>query len=258
MAAVIVSLAGLALVAALIVVVVMARRRSAARPADASAAGTPAGPVSAMPPRLPRPVRPTRPPGHPRAAPRPPTRPPHPVHPVAGGLGGASSPLAALSAVEKRGCLARVESVSFVDSGAVAPEVATAGGVPVAAVGDPTLVAADQAVKDQLELRVTRRLRTTCQIVYVDRLDDGTLIDLVTLDGCRLGAQAVPAGTALALGFGPVPVGADCQDLDAVMGYWEAIGAVVELEVVETARVARYRFACPEDGLALVVQSERA
>jgi hypothetical protein len=166
-----------------------------------------------------------------------------------------SSPLTALSAVEKRGRLARVESVSFVEAGAVAPEVATAGGMPAPAVGDPTLVA--EAVKDHLGVRIVR-LRTTCQVLYVERVDGGTLIDLVTLDDCRVGSQAVPAGTVLALGFGPVPAGADCQDLDAVMGYWEAIGALVELEVVESGRVAHYRFACREDGLALLVQSERA
>jgi hypothetical protein len=83
------------------------------------------------------------------------------------------------------------------------------------------------------------------------------MIDLVTLGDGRMGTAPVAAGTPLALGFGPEPAGGDCQDLQAVMGYWEAIGVVLGLEVAETAHTARYRFSCPDDGLVVLVESDR-
>jgi hypothetical protein len=119
-------------------------------------------------------------------------------------------------------------------------------------------VTPEPALAFDAHTRPTRRLRAPCQIVRVEQVGPGTVIDLITLGACDVSGEAVPSGTPLALGFGPVPPGAACQDLEAVMGYWEAIGAVVDLEVVESAQATRYRFDCRDDGLALLVQSERA
>jgi hypothetical protein len=183
-------------------------------------------------------------------------------------------PLVALSAVEKRGRLARIEDVAFVagpgDSAAppAAPVLAdTAPGGPIgdaasfpgAGSADPSLTASDLApAYDAVAPRSRRRLQAPCQIVRVEQVRAGTVVDLVTLGPCRVDGEVVPAGSPLALGFGLVPRGAACQELDAVMGYWEAIGAVVDLEVAESDQATRYRFDCRDDGLALLVQAERA
>jgi hypothetical protein len=173
-------------------------------------------------------------------------------------VSGLRGPLSSLSAVEKRGRLAKVDAVTFVEASPAAADAAwpVSGVAGATGVADQTLVA-PEPVRD-LEASDTLKLRTTCQIVHVERVGAGTVIDLVTLDDCRVGGQDVPAGAALALGFDAVPPGAPCQDLEAVMGYWEAIGALVDLEVVDVdaGRATRYRFSA-QDGLALLVQSER-
>jgi hypothetical protein len=176
--------------------------------------------------------------------------------------------LSVLSALEQRGQLAELREVSFVD-GASAASADDAGPlVPVPGAGDTAGPGAGAGAggpggsevssvvevgPDDVE---TRRLRMTCQIVHVERVGPGTMIDLAALGTGRMGAMPVPAGSVLALGFGPEPPGASCQDLQAVMGYWEALGVVVDLEVAETATVTRYRFSCPDDGLAVLVETD--
>jgi hypothetical protein len=45
------------------------------------------------------------------------------------------------------------------------------------------------------------RLRVAGQIVHTDRVPDGTLVDLITLEPCQWGGDRVAAGTPLTLGF---------------------------------------------------------
>ncbi|HLM62677.1 MAG TPA: hypothetical protein VK306_00130 [Acidimicrobiales bacterium] len=178
--------------------------------------------------------------------------------------GGTPGSLSALSAVERRGQLARLIAVTFVEGSAAvsaplvdavapAPGASDAGVVAPDADADPVL-AAEGA---QPEGVPPCRLRAACQIVHVERVGPGTMIDLVTLGDGRMGTTAVPAGSPLALGFGSEPAGGDCHDLRAVMGYWEAIGVVLLVEVAETAHGARYRFSSPDDGLAVLVETDR-
>lgn len=203
-------------------------RRPRAR-LDRSAGGR-AGP--GRPDRPDRPVRPARSPRPPRPAAR---RDPGPAP-----YRRSRDPLVALSAVEKRGRLARLDFVAFVEGS-----------------GHPAASSATPAPADAAPARALCRLQAPCQIVRVEQVRAGTVIDLVTFGPCRLGDDIVPAGSPLALGFGPVPPDAACQELEAVMGYWEAIGAVVDLDVAESDQVTRYRFDCRDDGLALLVQAER-
>jgi hypothetical protein len=171
-------------------------------------------------------------------------------------VSGLRGPLSSLSAVEKRGRLAKVDTVTFVEAAAApGPSWPVAGGGATGVV-DQTLVEREP-VRGH-DAGDTLKLHTTCQVVHVERVGAGTVIDLVTLEDCLVGGQDVPAGAAVALGFDAVPLGAACQDLEAVMGYWEAIGALVDLEVVDVdaGRATRYRFSC-QDGLALLVQAER-
>lgn len=154
-------------------------------------------------------------------------------------------PLVALSAVEKRGRLARLDFVAFVEGSGHRADAA------------PAPADATPAPADAAPARALCRLQAPCQIVRVEQVRAGTVIDLVTFGPCRLGDDIVPAGSPLALGFGPVPPDAACQEIEAVMGYWEAIGAVVDLDVAESDQVTRYRFDCRDDGLALLVQAER-
>jgi hypothetical protein len=175
--------------------------------------------------------------------------------------------LSALSALERRGQLAELREVSFVDGTSAAsaddagPLVPGSGAGPDttgagAGTGGPGGSEVSSVVEIGPDDVETRRLRMTCQIVHVERVGPGTMIDLAALGTGRMGAMSVPAGSVLALGFGPEPPGASCQDLQAVMGYWEALGVVVDLEVAETASVTRYRFSCPDDGLAVLVETD--
>lgn len=192
-------------------------------------------------------------PGSPPSLPR--TRIPRP-----GRRGG--GPLTALSAVEKRGRLARLDTVTFVEgtpaTPTATPALADAAAAPAPRADHAVVVPEPAVAFEAAAVPSARKLQAPCQIVRVEQVGPGTMIDLITLGSCDVAGVAVPSGTPLALGFGPVPPGAACQDLEAVMGYWEAIGAVVDLEVVESPQATRYRFDCREDGLALLVQSERA
>jgi hypothetical protein len=256
----------LVVVAGLVSAVSLAVARHGTRPPPEEAPPGPAsdeGPVAA--PRAPRTPAPRRPdPGRSPAAARPRKPKPRPSgrkDPNAAGRRRGRGPLTALSAVEKRGSLARLDTVTFVEAPpatpAATPALADAPAVP-AARSDQAVVTPEPALAFDAHARPTRRLQAPCQIVRVEQVGPGTVIDLITLRACDVAGEAVPSGTPLALGFGPVPPGAACQDLAAVMGYWEAIGAVVDLEVVESALATRYRFDCRDDGLALLVQSERA
>ena len=221
--------------------------------------------AGAVPPRAGRRHGTTRPPRAASGRVRP--RPRKQVRPAgrAAAPGGARrgwGPLTPLSAVENRGRLARLDAVTFVEPtpapSAPAPALADATAAPAGRADQAVATSEPSVAYDALPPEATRRLQAPCQIVRVERVGPGTVIDLVTLGRCTVAGEAVPSGTPLALGFGAAPPGASCQDLDAVMGYWEAIGAVVDLEVVVSVRATHYRFACRDDGLALLVQAERA
>jgi hypothetical protein len=224
----------------------------------------PPAPDPASPPSLPRtriPWRSTDPRSHASARPRKPSRPAIRRDPSSTGRRRGWGPLTALSAVEKRGRLARLDTVTFVEgtpaTPTATPALADAAAAPAPRADHAVVVPEPAVAFEAAPVPSARKLQAPCQIVRVEQVGPGTMIDLITLRPCDVAGQAVPSGTPLALGFGPVPPGAACQDLEAVMGYWEAIGAVVDLEVVESPQATRYRFDCREDGLALLVQSER-
>lgn len=171
--------------------------------------------------------------------------------------GGVPGVLAGLSAVEALGRFTVVAAVAVVEAGDEAegvPKPAREAEPPGPEVvdGPPT---SDRAVKDQR--RATCRLRATCQIVRVERQASGTLVDLVTLEPCRLGDRRVPPGTALALGFRPGPTADGAGQLATTAGRWEADGAVINMAVNDTSQGTRYRFTCPDDRMALLVDAER-
>jgi hypothetical protein len=246
----------LVVVVGLVSAVSLAVARHGTRPASRQA------PPAADPASLPRTRirrRPTDPRSHASARPRKPSRPAIRRDPSSTGRRRGWGPLTALSAVEKRGRLARLDTVTFVEGTPATPTPALADAAAAPAPrADHAVVVPEPAVAfEAAPVPSARKLQAPCQIVRVEQVGPGTMIDLITLRPCDVAGQAVPSGTPLALGFGPVPPGAACQDLEAVMGYWEAIGAVVDLEVVESPQATRYRFDCREDGLALLVQSER-
>lgn len=108
-------------------------------------------------------------------------------------------------------------------------------------------------MKDPFGVWTSGRLRVVCQIIHVEHLRKGTVVDLVTLEPCDRGLERVPAGTPLSLGFGSEPM-TDAQiELEAIMGHWEAGGSLLDLEVDDMPDGLRYQFSCGDEQLILLV-----
>jgi hypothetical protein len=97
-----------------------------------------------------------------------------------------------------------------------------------------------------------------CQIVRVEHLPHGTLVDIVTLEPCRRGTDRLPAGTPLALGFGSEPSEDTRSSLETVMTLWDTTGALLDLHVEEMPLGLRYHFSCGDRFLTLLVEDRPA
>lgn len=108
-------------------------------------------------------------------------------------------------------------------------------------------------MQDPFDVWTAGRLRVACQIIHVENLPNGTLVDLVTLDPCTRGPESVPAGTPMALAFG-IERSADSRaQLEAIMTHWETGGAVLNVEVEDVPGGLRYEFSCGNEQLILLV-----
>jgi hypothetical protein len=97
-------------------------------------------------------------------------------------------------------------------------------------------------------------IRVACQIVYLQQVDGGTLIDMVTLEPSRWDGRHVDAGTPFALGFAASHPGAQ-SELEGTMRTWEQACVVVDLMIDEEPQGLRYEFTTGHH--QLVVQVDR-
>lgn len=112
-------------------------------------------------------------------------------------------------------------------------------------------------MKDPFKVWTSGRLHVVCQILHVEHLDNGTLVDLVTLEPCARGEARVPAGTPLALGFGSDPLEDSRAELESIMTHWETAGALLDLDVDDVPGGLRYHFSCGDEQLILLVEGHR-
>lgn len=112
-------------------------------------------------------------------------------------------------------------------------------------------------MKDPFSVWTSGRLHVVCQILHVEHLDNGTLVDLVTLEPCARGETRVPAGTPLALGFGADPLAESRVELESIMTHWETAGALLDLDVEDVPGGLRYHFTSGDEQLILLVEGRR-
>ena len=103
-----------------------------------------------------------------------------------------------------------------------------------------------------------------CQIVYVEHAaegaDEGTVVDLVTLEPSTHGHEPIPAGTPLALAFDARAIGASGSGraaLAMLLTCWEREDAVVDLVIDHDRGGLRYELSSGHDRLVLVGCYER-
>jgi len=108
-------------------------------------------------------------------------------------------------------------------------------------------------MRDPFSVFTSGKLSVVCQILHVEHLSKGTLVDLVTLEPCDRGLERVPAGTPLALGFGSEPQEDTRFELESIMSHWEQGGAMLDLQVDDVAGGLRYQFSYGNELLVLLV-----
>jgi hypothetical protein len=84
-------------------------------------------------------------------------------------------------------------------------------------------------------------MRVACQVLHIDKVPDGTLIDLIALESSDWHGRSVLAGTPFTLGFSAIQEDAQ-HDLDAMMRAWEQTCAVLDVVVDEQPEGLRYEF----------------
>lgn len=97
------------------------------------------------------------------------------------------------------------------------------------------------------------RVRFACQIVRLEHLTGGTLVDIVTLEPSRWGGQRVAAGTPFALGFATTDP-REQEQLDTTMGAWEEGCSVLEVTVEDGRDIQRYQFVSDLHQLVVTVE----
>lgn len=97
-----------------------------------------------------------------------------------------------------------------------------------------------------------------CQILHVDKLDHGTLIDIVTIEPCTRGEQQLPAGTPLSLSFDYEPLRDGQVELETIVGGWESKGTVLQVQVHDAPTGICYQFSSGENQLILLVEERRS
>ncbi len=75
-----------------------------------------------------------------------------------------------------------------------------------------------------------------CQLLHVEVLDDGVLLDLVALDSCPFSGLDVPAGWPFVVRI----IEHDDLDCSELVTAWAADAAVISLRVVWDTRGARW------------------
>ena len=110
------------------------------------------------------------------------------------------------------------------------------------------------AMDDPLDVRTTGDLRVTCQIIRVDRHDDATVIDLVTVDPCWQGHAELPAGTPLTLGFRITHLRDERRELERIMDGWETGDAVLVLEAAGVGQGIGYQFCDGQQHVVMVLE----
>jgi len=113
-------------------------------------------------------------------------------------------------------------------------------------------------VKDPFSVRARGELKVACQILHLDRLDHGTLIDIVTIEPCERNGEHLPAGTALSLGFDYEPMRDGQAELESIVGNWESRGTVLQVEVHDAPTGICYQFSSGENQLILLVEERRS
>jgi hypothetical protein len=92
-----------------------------------------------------------------------------------------------------------------------------------------------------------------CQIVHIEPLARGTVVDLVTLEPCDRGATRVPAGTPLTLAFGSGPAEETRSSLESAMTLWESTCTPLRLHVGDAPEGLRYHSVGGDRFLTLLV-----
>jgi hypothetical protein len=108
---------------------------------------------------------------------------------------------------------------------------------------------------DPFDVWTAGKLRVACQIIHVENMHNGTLVDLVTLEACDRGLERIPAGTPLSLAFGIERSAESRVQLESIMTYWEAGSAVLRVEVEDVPGGLRYEFSCGDEQLILLVDT---
>lgn len=97
-----------------------------------------------------------------------------------------------------------------------------------------------------------KHLRVACQILHIDEVADGTLIDLIALEPSEWDGHRVAAGTPFTLGFAAVKAEAQ-SELEAMMRVWEDACAVLDVVVDEEPDGLRYEFISGHHQLVVTV-----
>lgn len=121
---------------------------------------------------------------------------------------------------------------------------------------EPTM--AVRTVKDPFGVRTRGELQVACQILHLDKLENGTLIDLVTIEPCSRQGRHLPAGTALSLSFDYQPMRDGQAELEAIVGNWESNGTVLDVGVHDVPTGICYQFRSGENQLILLVEERRS
>lgn len=97
------------------------------------------------------------------------------------------------------------------------------------------------------------RVSFACQIVHLEHITGGTLVDLVTLEPSRWAGQRVAAGTPFTLGFATTDAG-EQEQLDTTMAAWAEGCSILEVTIEDGKDVQRYQFASERHQLVVTVE----
>lgn len=108
-------------------------------------------------------------------------------------------------------------------------------------------------MKDPLGVLSSGARDVACQIVHMEPLAHGTLVDLVTLEPCDRGRARVPAGTPVTLAFGADPSEAR-SSVESTMTLWDVACTAVRLHVGNAPEGLRYHFTGGGRSLTVLVR----
>lgn len=109
-------------------------------------------------------------------------------------------------------------------------------------------------MRDPLGVRSSGVLDVACQIVHMQHLAHGTLVDLVTLEPCDRGRARVPAGTPVTLAFGADPSDQARSSIESTMTLWDTTCTPLQLHVGNAPEGLRYHFTGGDRFLTVLVE----